>query len=289
MLRAKRGVSGIISGVFLVAVAVMIFNVLAWQFFQYDAYHRVVLERDQREWERLNERLAILEIVPATDYLNFTVRNYGSVSTHLVALYFSFANGTNLVYSLDLWLGSGTTKRIDNIGPKLTPTDAYDFMIATERGNTYRPSQQLSNAMHPGQGQMMPFIFGFGYADFQVSYDNATWTPAWTTIQRNSQPYFKIFLNNTYPKIAKTRATDTRLSLYPTNDFQSETISETKVDWTISPRSGRWIYFDKTTTNTPNPGKKTWLFVFLQIYYVFLDKPLEIYGTTVAVLSVYMP
>mgnify|MGYP001036217598 CR=1 FL=1 len=85
-LRKRKGVSGVISGVFLVAIAVMIFNVLAWQFFQYDAYHRTALERDQREWERFNERIEITDVGYGS-YLRFKVRNMGGVTARIVTVY----------------------------------------------------------------------------------------------------------------------------------------------------------------------------------------------------------
>jgi len=288
LIRKRRGVSGIISGVFLVAVAVMIFNVLAWQFFQYDAYHRIALERDQREWGRFNERLAILEIVAGAQYLNFTVRNYGSVSAHIVTLYFEFINGTKSVHSLNVWIGPGTTKRIANVGPKLTTTDKYDFMIATERGNTFRPSEQyVSNEIRPGQGQAMPFIFGFGYTDFQYSINgppNYDWQPAWRP-PGQSRPYFRIFINNTYPKDVIVLASDSRMS-FVLDDFQASNkrLSSLSSSTTISANSGLYLYFTQLDQKFGGPGSH--YYVFIEIFYKFTDSP-EIYGTTVGILAVY--
>jgi len=288
LLKKRRGVSGIISGVFLVAVAVMVFNVLAWQFFQYDAYRQIVLEQDQREWERFNERLAVLEIVAGVQYLNFTVRNYGSVSSHIVTLYFEFINGTKSVHTLNVWISPGTTKRIVNVGPKLTTTDKYDFMIATERGNTFRPSegQYVSNEIRPGQGQAMPFIFGFGYSDFQYSLSGPpyNWLPAWRP-QAGSQPYFRIFLNNTYSQGVIVLAPDTRMA-FVLDDFQSSNkrMSYLISSTTVPANSGLYLYFTQLDKSFGGAGSH--YYVFVEIFYKFVDSS-EIYGTTVGVLAVY--
>lgn len=291
LLRKRRGVSGIISGVFLVAVAVMIFNVLAWQFFQADAYNRLQQERQQREWERSNERLIVYLPESGISKLNFTVRNAGAVSAHIVDLFFVFKNGTSLYYPLDIWIAPGRTKIIADVGPKLITTDVYFFQIGTERGNVFAPiptgSGGISNEPKPGQGQAMPFVFPFGYNDFQFSTNNVTWQPAWTQMQSGTYPYFKIYLNNTYSKNVIVKVDDTRISLYPDLDFMSEVVAKTKIDWYIAANSGRWIFYDKTGSKLPG-AFKSHLFVFLQVFYCFADKQTEIYGTTVAVLAVYL-
>jgi len=202
-LRKRRGVSGIISGVFLVSVAVMIFNILAWQFFQYDAYHRTVLERDQREWERYNERLLIMEVITGTSNLNFTVRNYGAVTVHIVDLFLEcLINGTNKYYSLDIWIGSGTTKRV--IGPPIEPGLVYDFRIGTERGNVFAPSgQYIVNEPQPMGGQSTPFTLSFLTNSFQYIRKGETWSnnakPAWyITSEKGSYIVFRLNITNMY-------------------------------------------------------------------------------------------
>jgi len=286
LLRKRRGVSGIISGVFLVAVAVMVFNVLAWQFFQADAYNRLEQERQQREWERINERLAILTVETGVSKLNFTVRNYGSVTAHIVTLYFVFSNGTRYVYSLDTWIAAGTTRRIANVGPTLTANDVYDFQIATARGNLVAPTQITSNEMEPGESQKMPFTFGFGYNDFQyrrVGY--ADWLPAWR-IPNSYNVHFRISLKNTYPYSVTLVSIHTRLTFMPDPWAQQAPMgSKLGSDLTIPPNTEQWVYFIQDTVNFPNK-KDVHYFVYVEIFY-YLDAADEIRGTNVALLAVY--
>jgi len=289
LLRKRRGVSGIISGVFLVAVAVMIFNVLAWQFFQYDAYHRTVLERDQLAWERYNERLIVYLPEVGVSKLNFTVRNYGSVSAHIVDLFFIFNNGTHLYYRLDVWLGPGALKRIADVGPTLQLTDVYYFQIGTERGNTTGPiptgSGGISNEPTPGQGQAMPFVFGFGYDDWQYLNSSSQWTAAWRLPKTGSIGEFRIILNNTY-NAPVTIHLQTRLAYYPEDWASSSAVYSINTVKTgslkIPAKSAKTIYFG------PNPCQfnKARYYCFVEIFF-YLDNPSQVYGTQVGVLTCY--
>ena len=287
LLRKRRGVSGIISGVFLVAVAVMIFNILAWQFFQYDAYHRTVLERDQLVWERYNERLIAYLPEVGVSKLNFTVRNYGTVSAHIVDLFFRFNNGTCLYYQLDVWIAPGALKRIANVGPTLLMSDVYYFQIGTERGNITGPiptgSGGISNEPKPGQGQAMPFIFGFGYNDFQYKY-SGNWYPAWNIDKTRNPDGYKIKLNNTYSKTV-ILTSNCRIAFVP-DDFSTSNTANIDLGQTssIPPNSGADFFFS-SSGNFPT-GKNRW-YVFIEIFYYFSDEPPSNFkGTNVGVLSI---
>jgi len=203
-------VSGVISGVFLVAVAVMIFNVLAWQFFQADAHNRLVREAQQREWERFNERLAIVNVEVGTVYLNFTLKNYGAVASHIVDLFVKFANGTYQAYTLNTWINPGNTTRI--IGPsklKLQLTDIYDFQIGTERGNLFAPAEpSIINQTQPMGSQNVPFTLSFLQDAFEYIREGpispVTWTsenkkPAWRIVdEKGKAVLFRVNVTSTY-------------------------------------------------------------------------------------------
>lgn len=214
LLRKRKGVSGIISGVFLVAVTVIIFNVLAWQFFQADAYNRIVRETQQREWERFNEKLVVYLPNTSITRLSFRTRNVGSVTAHIVTLYFSFSNGTRYLYTLDVWVNSGNSRLISDVGPPLIWNDVYYFQVGTERGNLFGPVPEgpggISNEPPaPGQGQPMPFTFSFLADDLQYkvtqtetppSPDSDGWSNGWVfTAPAGPQDkvWFKIKLKNT--------------------------------------------------------------------------------------------
>jgi len=264
----------------------MVFNVLAWQFFQADAYNRLQQEQQQREWERYNERLLVYLPEVGVSYLNFTLLNYGAVSAHIVDLFFRFQNGTYRYYKLDAWISPGRTMRIANVGPKLLTSDVYFFQIGTERGNVFAPvptgSGGISN--NPGQGQAMPFVFGFGYNEFQYSTTGPpnpyNWNPAWVIPSAPSlKPYFRLKLNNTYPKdVTITSGSD--LDLYASSNWgRVQCLLQSNV--LIKSKAGEWVIFDRPGNNL-GTGQ---YYVFVLIYYYFPDKPSEIYGTSVAILG----
>jgi len=213
-LRERKGVSGVISGVFLVGVAVMVFNVLAWQFFQYDAYRQTTLERDQREWERFNERIVISETGYGT-YLRFKVSNIGAVAAHIVEIWlndtttstprhYSLAN--HITSNCSAWIGSGAERWIYTTIP-LTVGDAYDLKIGTERGNI-GTTFKFASTMTPTAGQVSPFTFSFAAGDFQyVYYPANNWNSplgAWIINQgKDKKAVFRLKLTNGYQSTAK--------------------------------------------------------------------------------------
>jgi len=293
LLRKRRGVSGIISGVFLVSVAVMIFNVLAWQFFQADAYNRLEQERQQREWERFNERLVILTVETGVSKLNFTVRNYGSVTAHIVTLYFVFSNGTRYVYSLDTWIGAGTTRRIANVGPTLTANDVYDFQIATARGNLIAPIQTTSNQPQPGAPQNVPFVFSFIRDDFIFkSSDYPTWTPAWVISKNEKNVYFGLNVTNTcdqavviVQKVASQWATKMDFLTTESGSVVAK-LAATLVDVevTIEAEKKSLLVFREGSGSVPSTAGS--YFVYVPIFYYFRNDSLKkIYGSSVGVLG----
>jgi len=282
-LRKRRGVSGIISGLFLVAVAVMIFNVLAWQFFQYDAYHRILLERDQREWERFNERLTIANVQGGVNTLRFDVINYGSVSAQITDLYLTNLSATPYSqsrHSLNIWIAPGTAKTIDT-GATIEVGDTYRFIITTARGNAFAPIQSTVNETLPGGSQPAPFIFGFGYDDLQY-YKDGQWRPAWK-IPGGGKYRMRIFLNNTYAKDVRIQAAYSRMTFH-LDDFQSGNRRYCALDGdqVVSARTGQYVYFQEHDSNLFNEKR---YYLFIELFYNFVGET-ETYGAAVAILSI---
>ena len=277
--------SGIISGVFLVAVAVMIFNVLAWHFFQYDAYQRVILQRDQREWERFNEKLVVYLPDKGISRLNFTTRNVGSVTAHVVSLYFSFINETRYSYTIEAWVNLGGYKRIQDVGPPLIANDTYYFQIGTERGNLFGPvpegSGGINNQPSLSQGQPMPFIFLFRYHDFEYLNSSSQWTPGWRLPKAVSE--FRVVITNACEKVATIYATQTRLAFYPEDWASSAAVYSVNVgktgSMTVPVKGEKIVYFGPQSSQFSKPR----YYCFIEIFY-YLDNPSQIYGTQVGVL-----
>ena len=221
-LGKRKGVSGIISGVFLVAVAVMIFNVLAWQFFQYDVYRQIAVERDQREWERFNERVIISDYLNMgnASYLRLKIRNIGSVPAHIVTVYLNDTTA-NIPRALVLanyitsncsaWVTPGTEKWI-NTTISLTSGNLYDLKIATERGNIgiYLKLLGGERGQTPQGTQPAPFVFAFIAEDFQYIYGTETWSTQrgawWITQGGGYLVVFRMKLKNTYESTVRIKA-----------------------------------------------------------------------------------
>jgi hypothetical protein len=184
-LRKRRGVSGIISGVFLVTVAMMLFGALYWQYAQQDHYNQVTLNRLQREWERLNERLLIDTVETGAATLRFNITNYGSVLAHVTDLYLTNLSATpqwRWRYSLNTWVNPGTTLHIDT-GIGLISGAAYRFMVATERGNTFAPATSMVNQPQPLGSQPVPFSLSFLSDAFEFIVEGESGYSTWESRQ----------------------------------------------------------------------------------------------------------
>lgn len=307
-LRKRKGVSGIISGVFLVAVAVMIFNVLAWQFFQYDTYHRMTLERDQREWERFNERIMI------SDYLNFgypnylrlRVRNIGGVAAHIVTAYLNdtTANVPRTLVLADYitpncsaWINSGMERWV-NTTISLITDHVYDLKVATERGNIgiYLNLMGGYEGEMPKGTQPVPFTFSFLSEDFQyntLSDPNAPgWQKAWVFPKPSVNIYFKIKLKNAagYAVQVESRC---HLNVVTTETksgqgqaFESKAFSKAvNAPIDVLDQASIWLVFGPIDKNSWW-SVTTQYYVFLAVYYHRLNPTGPTMGMTVSILAI---
>ncbi len=89
-VHAKKGMSTVFGGLFFVILILMGFNLMTWNFLQYDAYNSVVTSMSQRDQLSSSENL---QAVPpgATGFVgntfNITVTNLGGVTTTLTRIY----------------------------------------------------------------------------------------------------------------------------------------------------------------------------------------------------------
>lgn len=295
-LRKRRGVSGIISGVFLVALTVMIFSTLSWQFFRADQYNQVMLERQQREWERFNERLMIDNIGLSVTTLQFDVINYGAVTAHITDLYLTNLSATPYQYSrhsLDLWINLGSTKRL-NTHVTIEVGNKYQFIVTTERGNSFVPSAQyFVNQPQPYGTQSCPFTFGFGLDDFQYMSTDHGWQRAWVVNQTSSQEKAYRFCIN----LTNTAGGDIRLLYCSSMTFMrvDETSDVMHAEWRLPILDKNMVITNGTTTpirfgpSDSFPPTAAY-YVFIALFYRYTSGSLinQTFGTTVAVLSVYV-
>jgi len=315
IVRRKRAVSGIISGLFLVAASMMLFGAFYWQYVAQDHYNQIVLARLNREWERLNERLLISEVQTGTATLRFNVTNYGSVSANVTDLYLTNKSATPVWqkrYSLSIWINPGT-KIYLNTNVSMTSGASYQFRIATQRGNTFAPTEgTIINQLQPGAGQNVPFTLWFVPESFQYVTTGLTWStarPAWyMQLAKGSYVVFRLNVTNTYPSSVLVMSGCTMLIVAP-ND-QGNLNSEYKIYiveegstagavvrfpsagiW-IPARSSKYLYYTASSENgtdtlrliTSQADKNYLNFVGL-FYKVQGDPTNTIFGANVAVIA----
>jgi len=305
-LGKRKGVSGIISGVFLVAVAVMIFNVLAWQFFQYDAYRQIAVERDQREWERFNERVIISDYLNMgnASYLRLSIHNIGSVSAHIVTVYLNDTTA-NIPRALVLsnyitpncsaWIPAGEEKWI-NTTISLRSGHRYDLKIATERGNigVYLKLVGGEEGGRTPQGtQPVPFVFSFRPEDWQYAQSTSgPWSNAWLINPLpggGSDPiYFRLKIKNTAGGAVQI-ATITHLNFMTTSGSNNNMVSKANTglpnSLNLADNEEGWLVFSSIPRNSFE-SSLTYYYVLVAIFFQYTNPPSGILGTNMGILAV---
>jgi hypothetical protein len=88
-VRAKKGMSTIFGALFFVILILMGFNLMLWNFAQFDAYNRVVTTMGLRDQQRSAEVLTFNPpgITNTGSPFNFTVNNIGGVTATITRIY----------------------------------------------------------------------------------------------------------------------------------------------------------------------------------------------------------
>jgi hypothetical protein len=210
VLRRKKGVSGIISGLFVVLVSVSIFSMSYLQIVQQDHYNQFVLDRMQRDWARFNERMEITETAVSGSYLRFKLHNTGSVIVHLVTVYI---NDTTTNTPRDLLLSNYITSNCSaylNSGAEawiyttitVTLGNSYDLKVASERGNIATVVTGTCYATRPGSFIFgsLPFSFESTSFNYTTTSDGDYWRshsrPAWEMIGGKANIIFWVKISN---------------------------------------------------------------------------------------------
>lgn len=197
LLKSRKGVSGVISGIFVILICFLTLGALYTFAATHDRYNQVVNERSKLNWEIETEKFAILDGQRNDDgALNLTVFNYGGVAAHIVDVWVTHRNSSGSwqkLYSSDFWLNPAET--IQNFGEQnvtLLPNGIqhedinlsqpvveginYTVKLVSERGNTvsylikYEPSSE-------DYGPPMAYLYG----SMRVTRDDIPdygWRPA---------------------------------------------------------------------------------------------------------------
>jgi len=175
-VKGKRGISTVLGTVYFVIIMLLAFNLVLWEIGQMDTYQQSVNERNQIDWERLNEKVEIVfALVSSSNHLNVTVTNVGGLTAHLVDLWVTDRTPSPPVQSLFVlndYVSPGST--VANIGDDISvdPTHAYKVRIVTERGNTL----ETTHVYPPGFTPFPPLTFSFGSMKIKYTgkYNSAT-------------------------------------------------------------------------------------------------------------------
>ena len=121
--RDRRGISNIIVVVLsLVIVLAIVSNIVLWNY-----------DMNQIDWEKMKENVSITNVESITDGSQYTFKNDGSLTVHLVSLWIN--NSTlHQRYNINVFINSAETKTYLREDIPL-PAGSYSIKVVTERGN----------------------------------------------------------------------------------------------------------------------------------------------------------
>lgn len=228
IFQSRKGVSGTISGVFVILICFLALGAIFVYAINLDRYNQVVNERSQLNWDIEEENFIILDGQRNDDSaLNLTLFNSGGVTAHIVDIWVTHRNGSGnwqRLYSSDFWINPAET--VQNFGEQnvtLLPNGIqldsinltqpvveginYTVKLVSERGNTV---SYLIKYEPPEENPPPPLRYVFG--SMQIKYTDSTarndsdadgWCNPWitrsmlNTIKPNNQNNVTIKINIT--------------------------------------------------------------------------------------------
>jgi hypothetical protein len=226
LYRSRKGVSGVISGVFVILICFLALASIFVYAINLDRYNQVVNERHQIDWEIEKENYDIIMGQRNNDgTLNITVFNYGPVTAHLVDIWVTHKNQSGSwqkLYAVNYWLDSAETMTmigfdnatelpsgtiVANISlPQAVdsaPGINYTIKLVSERGNI---ANYLIRYIPPDDSQTTYALMiadvtdNFQFQDLSDAYH--VWTSAWIKPKstQSENPLYRVLLNNTTTK-----------------------------------------------------------------------------------------
>ena len=123
LLKSRKGVSGAISGIFVILVCFLALGAIFVYAINLDRYNQVVNERNRMEWEIQNEKFTITHAQRNDNgTLNATIFNFGGMTAHIVDMWVTMKNGTSNESLQELY-------RVDyHINPVLLDSVTFRFL-----------------------------------------------------------------------------------------------------------------------------------------------------------------
>ena len=238
-LRSRKGVSGAISAMFIIAIFfICLVSMFVIQGLT-NSYNQTVLDRNRMDWERNSEHITFIRAAVANNVLNATFSNDGRVTLHIVQVWLSEFPDNN--YSSANWqkqfwtsryISSGETvngfgsspnfKRV-NVGSIGDPVSLsgltsqyYKVKLVTERGNTFEcqvPYPPPTSGEGGGGGYVLQI--DNDNDNFQYAYGTMTnWTSAFAKDVTVDPTMYRILLRNTSKKDIVILSSTIMLQMY---------------------------------------------------------------------------
>jgi hypothetical protein len=200
LFKSRKGVSGTISGVFVILICFLALGAIFVYAINLDRYNQVVNERNRMEWEIQNEKFTITHAQRNDDgALNVTIFNFGGMTAHFVDMWVTMKNGTSNESLQELYrvnyhinpaeqlseigaqnvtlLPSGQEVSCINLTEPVVANINYTIKVVSERGNV---ASYLLEYISPDDDDVGPPVaFSFGSMEINwVDPDNEDdWHP----------------------------------------------------------------------------------------------------------------
>jgi hypothetical protein len=257
-LRAKKGMSTIFGALFFIILVLMGFNLMIWNFVQYDSYNQVISKMSQRDQLTTSENLVVTQpgvVDCCSNGFNITVTNLGGAAITISRIYINNVNPTGqctsspcvadpsgpimAISNTNIQLGE-LNHKIKVSGISVNDGNAYRIVLASTRGRLfsfYYPWPVTVNNNNGGGS----FVTNIGPLSVYFDFKSFNFTQG---AQTQSQSAFCVPSSTTmvlWVKLANT-ATDSSVTLQGSTMMQMQPYSANGFGqfvrtWVVSPTS----------------------------------------------------
>ncbi|OLD05289.1 hypothetical protein E6H36_03735 [Candidatus Bathyarchaeota archaeon] len=233
--RARKGMSTIFGGLFFIILILMGFNLMLWNFIQYDAYNQVITSTSLRDQQAKSENL-VFNPPGARDFtankFNITMNNQGGTTITVSRIYITNLSPTNspqcqgaALCTVDLPPASKTFSnaniqtgendhRITVNGMRIDDGSGYKVVVSTARGRQFSfyypwpvngPGASNSNQTNTAHGAL---DVKFDLTSFNFTRGTQTVSQqAWTVPYQTNVVYWVKVVNNAIYPVSISRYT----------------------------------------------------------------------------------
>ncbi|OGD54000.1 hypothetical protein A3K80_00070 [Candidatus Bathyarchaeota archaeon RBG_13_38_9] len=198
LFKGRKGVSGAISGIFVILICFLAIGAIFVFAISQDRYNQVVNERNRIEWEIQNEKFTITHAQRNDNgTLNATIFNFGGMTAHFVDIWVTMKNGTSneslqKLYKVNYYINpaaelseigaqnvtllpSGQEVSCINLTEPVVANINYTIKVVSERGNV--ASYLLEYVSPDEESEGPPVAFSFG--SMEINWVNPNSEPDW--------------------------------------------------------------------------------------------------------------